>query len=29
VEREEAAAAVCYLASGEASAITGQIVRLG
>jgi enoyl-[acyl-carrier-protein] reductase (NADH) len=29
VEREEAAATVCYLASSEASAITGQVVRLG
>jgi NAD(P)-dependent dehydrogenase (short-subunit alcohol dehydrogenase family) len=29
VEREEAAAAVCYLCSSEASAISGQVVRLG
>jgi NAD(P)-dependent dehydrogenase (short-subunit alcohol dehydrogenase family) len=29
VEREEAAAAVCYLASGDASAISGQVIRLG
>ncbi len=29
VEREEAAATVCYLASGDASAISGQVIRLG
>ena len=29
VEREEVAAAVCYLCSAEASAITGQVIRLG
>jgi 3-oxoacyl-[acyl-carrier protein] reductase len=29
VEREEVAATVCYLCSAQASAITGQVVRLG
>ena len=29
VEREEVAATVCYLCSSDASAVTGQVVRLG
>ena len=29
VEREEVAASVCYLCSADASAITGQVIRLG
>jgi 3-oxoacyl-[acyl-carrier protein] reductase len=29
VEREQVAAAVCWLCSTEASAVTGQVVRLG
>ena len=29
VEREEVAAAVCWLCSGDASAVTGQVIRLG
>jgi 3-oxoacyl-[acyl-carrier protein] reductase len=29
VEREEVAAAVCYLCSSDASAVSGQVVRLG
>jgi enoyl-[acyl-carrier-protein] reductase (NADH) len=29
VEREEVAAAVCYLCSADAGAITGQVIQLG
>ena len=29
VEREEVAATVCYLCSSDASAVSGQVVRLG